>query len=125
MHKAYGHAQHLRTPRFHLRAALTNEDRPCVHHFATKALYTQPFAMRLTTVARATDSFFMCHLSVTLLTIFGIVVRISPFCALRFDSADLDKGKALTVSVLHLITLTAFLLENDNLVALKVLDNLS
>src|SRR5205085_4792812 len=98
-------------PRMILGAILSNDDVAGPYTLAAKALHALVLGIAVAAVARRADAFLVCHLRI-------------PRSA-EADVVDANFSKALTVPALARVVLPSLLLEDDDLVAAAVLDDLA
>jgi hypothetical protein len=98
------------SPRVNPCTKLTDNDIACSHGFSTEDFDAAPLSLAIAPVTGASSSFLMCHIA-------------SYFLAV--DSGDPERGLMLAMASLTTITLTSFLLENQNLLGFGLADNLA
>src|SRR6266481_2322199 len=93
--------------RMPFRAALARQNIAGTDRFAAELLNAQPLAVRIASVARGTACLFMCHGS----------------APSGRDAGDFQHRQILAVAVLTAIMFAATLLEDDDLVAARLLND--
>ena len=94
------------------RTALTNDDVTCLCELTAEQFHAESLAFRLTAVLRTTYTFLVCHFS-------------SVFKGLCNNLLYEHLRQILAVSVALLVSRSALLLEDEDLVVLQVLQNLA
>src|SRR5262249_40966339 len=105
--------------RFELGAALTDQDRAARYRLAAKALDSQALRRRIATVARAANSFFVCHYDNSLkqdCLIWAMIVILT-----LSNRINLDRGEALPMAFRTFKVFAAFEFENDDFLTASVL----
>lgn len=105
--------------------ALAHDDIAGNYLLTTENFDPEPFAFGLAAILYFTFAFLMCH-NILNCKISPHSGKNHPFKGSALpDTFDLNLGKLLAMAILHLVSFSALLLEDNNLIAFNMFQDLS